>query len=201
MKKRAWNLAFFASHRGSNMQAVLDACKDDRLNARPCLVISNNSKSEALQRAKQDGIPGYHLSSRTHPIPEKLDAEISHRLQKHQTDLVILAGYMRKLGTQTLTAFRGRVINIHPALLPKYGGQGMYGIHVHKAVLATGEVETGVTIHQVDEEYDHGAIIAQCRLPVLADDTPEGLAQRVLAHEHQFLVETLQRIVSGDIVI
>jgi phosphoribosylglycinamide formyltransferase 1 len=195
------NLAFFASHRGSNMQAVLDACKDGRLSARPCIVISNNSDAEALQRARQDGIPAYHLSSKTHPGPEQLDAEILRLLQEHHTDLVILAGYLRKLGPKTLAAFRRRVINIHPALLPKYGGQGMYGPRVHEAVLAAGEAETGVTIHLVDEEYDHGDILAQCRVPVLANDTPETLAQRVLASEHCFLVETLQRMVAGDVVL
>jgi phosphoribosylglycinamide formyltransferase-1 len=195
------NLAFFASHRGSNMQAVWDACKDGRLNARPCLIISNNSAAEALVRAERDGLPAYHLSAKTHPNPEQLDAEILRLLRLHQTDLVVLVGYMRKLGPQTLAAFRRRVINIHPALLPKYGGQGMYGSRVHEAVLAAGEAETGVTIHLVDEEYDHGDILAQCRVPVLAGDTPETLAQRVLTHEHRFLVETLQRIVSGDVIL
>lgn len=193
------NLAFFASHRGSNMQAVLDACKDGRLNAQPCLVISNNSDSEALLRAKQDGIACYHLSSKTHPNPDQLDAEILRLLQQQQTDLIVLAGYLRKLGPRTLAAFRRRVINIHPALLPKHGGQGMYGLRVHEAVLAAGEKETGVTIHLVDEEYDHGDILAQCRVPVLDGDTPETLAQRVLVCEHRFLVETLQRIISGDV--
>jgi phosphoribosylglycinamide formyltransferase 1 len=178
---------------------VLDACKDGRLNARPCLVISNNSDAEALWRAKQDGIVGFHLSSKTHPNPEQLDAAILHLLQQYQIDLVVLAGYMRKLGPQTLAAYRRRVINIHPALLPKYGGQGMYGQRVHEAVLAAGEKETGVTIHLVDDEYDHGDILAQCRVPVLDGDTPETLAQRVLACEHRFLVETLQKMVTGDV--
>jgi phosphoribosylglycinamide formyltransferase-1 len=193
------NLAFFASHRGSNMQAVLDACKEGCLNARPCLVISNNSDAEALLRAKQDGIACYHLSSKTHPDPEQLDVAILRLLQQYQIDLVVLAGYMRKLGPQTLAAYRRRVINIHPALLPKFGGQGMYGQRVHEAVLAAGETETGVTIHLVDEEYDHGDILAQCRVPVLDGDTLETLAQRVLACEHRFLVETLQKMVTGDV--
>jgi phosphoribosylglycinamide formyltransferase 1 len=195
------NLAFFASHRGSNMQAVLQACKDGRLSARPCVVISNNGQAEALQRAKQEGLPAYYLSIKTHPEPERLDEAILQTLQVYQPDLVILAGYLRKLGAKTLAHYQGRIINIHPALLPKYGGQGMYGIHVHEAVLAAGEQETGVTIHLVDEEYDHGEIIAQCRVPVGEQDTVEALAQRVLACEHAFLVSTLQQILAGAIVL
>ena len=113
-------------------------------------------------------------------------------LTRHDVELVVLAGYMKKLGPRTLTRYRGRVLNIHPALLPRFGGQGMYGARVHEAVLASGERETGVTIHVVDEEYDHGPIVAQCRVPVLAADTPETLAARVLER-----VETLERIVSG----
>ncbi|MBN2386200.1 MAG: phosphoribosylglycinamide formyltransferase [Anaerolineales bacterium] len=200
MDKRL-NLGFFASHRGSNMQAVLDACGAGDLAARPCLVISNNSESEALARAEREGIPALHLSSRTHPDPVQLDKAILSALRRQQVDLCVLAGYMKKLGAKTLSAYQGRVINIHPALLPKYGGEGMYGAHVHAAVIAAGDSETGVTIHLVDEEYDHGRILAQCRLPVLATDTAVTLAARVLAREHTFLVETLARIVRGEIVL
>ena len=195
------NLGFLASHRGSNMQAVIAACKSGRLAARPCVVICNNSGSGALDRAKREGIPHYHLSSKTHPDPVQLDAAILDALLRHDVELVILAGYMRKLGSKTLERYRGRIINIHPALLPKFGGQGMYGARAHQAVLAAGEQETGVTIHLVDAEYDTGPIVAQCRVKVLADDTVESLAQRVLEREHSFLVETIGEIVSGDIVL
>jgi phosphoribosylglycinamide formyltransferase-1 len=195
------NLAFLASHRGSNMQAVLDACKDGRLQARPCVVISNNGDAEALVRAKHENIPNYHLSSKTHPDPGLLDMEILLSLQKHHTQLVILAGYMRKLGPETLAGYKNRIVNIHPAWLPRHGGEGMYGMRVHEAVLAAGEKETGVTIHLVDEEYDHGAILAQCPVPVLEGDTGPILAQRVLECEHRFLVETLRRITSGELTL
>jgi len=161
------------------------------------VVISNNLDSEALRRAEREGVPGYHLSSRTHPQPQRLDAAIVQALQRHETDLVILAGYMRKLGPETLAQYPGRIINIHPAWLPKYGGQGMFGMNVHPTVLAAGETETGVTIHLVDAEYDHGPIIAQCRVPILENDTAESLAQRVLGCEHRFLVETLAQIVEA----
>jgi phosphoribosylglycinamide formyltransferase-1 len=195
------NLGFLASGRGSNMQAVIDACKSGRLAAKPRVVISNNSGSGALARASQEGIPRYHLSGRTHPDPAQLDAAILNALLHHETELVILAGYMKKLGPRTLERYAGRIINIHPALLPKFGGLGMYGARVHQAVLGAGEKETGVTIHLVDAEYDTGPIVAQCRVPVLAGDTVESLAQRVLEQEHRFLVETIDKIVSGEITL
>jgi phosphoribosylglycinamide formyltransferase 1 len=195
------NLGFFASGRGTNMQAVLDACKSGYLNAKPCLVISNNSDSEALSRARREGIPACHFSSKTHPEPAQLDRAILSALQQHQVELIVLAGYMKKLGEKTLSAYQGGVINIHPALLPKYGGAGMYGMHVHEAVIAAGDRESGVTIHLVDREYDHGSILAQCQVPVLPGDTAESLAARVLEREHTFLVETLKRIVDGEIAL
>lgn len=193
------NLGFFASHRGSNMQSVIDACMAGQLTAKPCVVISNNSASEALARARRENIPAYHLSSKVIPDPAVLDKAILLTLKRHDVELVVLAGYMKQLGPQTLAAYKDRVINIHPALLPKYGGVGMYGMHVHEAVIAAGDPETGVTIHLVDSEYDHGQILAQCRVPVLPGDTPDILAARVLEQEHRFLVETLRNIVEGNI--
>lgn len=190
-------LGFLASGRGSNMQAVIDACRSGRLRALPCVVISNNSGSGAMERAAREGIPSVHLSSVTHPDPERLDEAICRSLVFHSVELVVLAGYMRKLGPQTLAQYAGRIINIHPALLPKFGGKGMYGVRVHEAVLAAGEPETGVTVHIVDAEYDHGPTVAQRRVPVLPGDTAESLARRVLEHEHSLLVETLKEIVSG----
>jgi phosphoribosylglycinamide formyltransferase 1 len=195
------NLAFLASGRGTNMQAVIDACNCGGLDAMPSVVISNNSDSEALARARREGIPGFHFSSKTYPDPVLLDDAILAVLKQYQIDLVILAGYMKRLGEKTLSTFEGRVINIHPALLPRYGGAGMYGLHVHAAVLAEGDRETGITIHLVDREYDHGGILAKCRLPVMAGDTAVTLAERVLAREHTFLVETLERIIAGEIAL
>jgi phosphoribosylglycinamide formyltransferase 1 len=195
------NLGFFASGRGTNLQAVMDACQAGILDAKAGLVISNNSASEALARSRREGIPSYHFSSLTHPDPAQLDEAILAALELHKINLVILVGYMKRLGEKTLLAYPGRVINIHPALLPKYGGAGMYGAHVHEAIIAAHEQETGVTIHLVDQEYDHGGILAQCRLPVLQGDTSVTLAKRVLEREHSFLVETLKRIIDGEIAM
>lgn len=181
------------------MQAVLDACREGRLRATACVMISNNREAEALERARRAGLAVHHLSAATHPDADRLDKAIRDALVAAGAEMVILAGYMKKLGPRTLARYRGRVLNIHPALLPRFGGQGMYGARVHEAVLAAGERETGVSIHVVDEEYDHGPILAQCRVPVLGGDTAASLATRVLAREHTFLVETLARVVSGDL--
>jgi phosphoribosylglycinamide formyltransferase-1 len=182
------------------MQAIVDACKTGRLDATPCVVISNNSDSLALRRAENEGIPQYHISSATHPGPME-DEEILRVLRRHGVDTVVLAGYMKILGPATLRAYRGRILNIHPALLPKFGGKGMYGKRVHEAVLAAGDKVSGVTIHVVDEHYDTGPIIAQCRVPVLDGDTANTLAERVLKHEHALYAETLQKIADGRIVL
>ncbi len=181
------------------MQAIVDACKGGLLNAEISVVISNNSDSLALERAKRAGIPCFHLSSVTHPRFEDLDLAIHDTLQEHGVDLVVLVGYLKKLGSRTLSAYRNRILNIHPALLPKYGGKGMFGRAVHEAVLSSGDKMTGVTIHLVDERYDHGPIIAQCQIPILENDTVDSLSTRVLAKEHDFLIETLRMIVSGEI--
>ena len=193
------NLGFLASGRGTNMQAIIDACREGRLQASPVIVISNNAGSGALERANSEGIVACHLSSAKHPDLIHLDRAMTETLLSHHVDLVILAGYMKKIGYQMLDAFRGRIINIHPSLLPKYGGTGMYGMKVHAAVIAAGETETGVTVHVVDRDYDQGPILAQRVIPVETGDTPESLAARVLDTEHAIYVDTLDRLISGEI--
>lgn len=195
------NIGFLASHNGSNMQAIIDACRSGILQAEPAVVISNNNRSGAISRAKQERIPCYHLSAKTHTKPEELDQAILNALLKHKVDIVVLAGYMKKLGHRTLSQFPGRIFNIHPALLPKYGGKGMYGMYVHEAVIAAGETESGVSIHVVDAEYDTGQIIAQACVPVEPTDTPKTLAARILKREHTFFAEILQKIATGAITL
>ena len=196
---RPLGLGFLASHGGSNMQAVIDACREGRLEAEPRVVISNNSRSGALRRADEADIPRYHVSTVTHPGDDARDRAIVDILERHGVDLVVLGGYMKELGPQTIARFRNRIVNVHPALLPKFGGRGFYGIAVHEAVLASGDSVTGPTIHLVDEQIDHGAVLAQSRVAVLKGDTAETLAERVLAVEHKLYVETLRRIASGEI--
>ncbi len=192
-------IAFLASHRGSNMQAVIDACGEGRLDATPAVLVCNNRNAEAIRRAGKHGIPAYVLNAARHADPADLDRAILTALEKHGSELILLAGFMKKIGPRVLSAYRGRILNVHPALLPKYGGKGMFGAHVHQAVLAAGEKVTGVTVHLADDEYDQGKILAQAEVPVLAGDSIETLAARVLEKEHELLVSTLRRIVSGDI--
>lgn len=194
------NLGFLASHGGSNMQSIIDYCKAGKLFAKPCAVISNNSNSVALQRAYKEGIEGFHISAKTHP-ERNLDDVIIAIFDSRGVDTVVLAGYMKAVGAKLIKHFNGRIVNIHPALLPKFGGKGMYGKYVHDAVLAASEKVTGVTIHLVDEVYDNGRILAQQEVPVLPGDTSETLAERVLAVEHKLYPETLQRIATGEIII
>ena len=190
-------LGLLASHGGSNLQAVLDACADGTISARPAVVITNNSKSRAAERAQQAGVNTVHLSSSTHPDPDELDAAILGALTQNSVDLIALAGYMKRLGPKTISTYRGLIVNIHPGLLPKYGGQGMYGERVHQAVLDSGDTESGATVHLVDEQYDHGSILAQVRVPVLPDDTVDSLAARVLQQEHTLYVRTLKLLAEG----
>ncbi len=192
-------LGCLASHGGTNLQAVIDASNSGRLHAEVAVVISNNSTAPALRRARNAGIPSFHLSGVTHPDAGSLDRAILHTLREHGVEVVVLAGYMKMLGPAVLSRYEGRVLNVHPALLPKFGGRGMYGLRVHEAVLAAGETVTGVTVHVVDAEYDHGPVVVQAEAPVLANDTAESLGARVLEREHQLLVETLQRVATGNI--
>ncbi len=187
-------LGILASHQGTNFQAIIDACQSGNLDAEVAVAISNNSKSRALARARLANIPTVHLSSKTHPQSDALDKALQSTLSDHQVDLVVTLGYMKKLGPQTLHYFQGRIINIHPALLPRHGGQGMFGMNVHKAVLESEDAETGVTVHYLDSNYDTGQIISQTQIQVMPDDTPESLAARVLVEEHKLLVNTLKQL-------
>ncbi|MFB3104226.1 MAG: phosphoribosylglycinamide formyltransferase, partial [Pseudomonadales bacterium] len=155
------NIAAMASHGGSILQAVIDACEDGTIAASVTLVVSNNSDAPALKRAKKHGIETLHLSARTHGNADELDEALTAALGEAKADWILLAGYMKKLGPQTLGAYRNRILNTHPSLLPKYGGQGLFGRNVHQAVLDAGETESGATVHLVAEEYDSGPILSQ----------------------------------------
>ena len=193
------SLGILASHGGSNLQAIMDACEDGLLKANVAVVVSNNSRSLALQRARKAGVPAYHLSSNTHSDDGDLDLAIKDILKKYNVDLIILAGYMKKIGPSVLRTFRNRVINSHPALLPNYGGKGMYGDRVHKAVVKAKSAETGISIHLVDEDYDHGAIISQKIIAVDSSEGVEFVKKNVQKHEHRFWVTTLNKIQKGEI--
>jgi len=192
-------IGVLASHEGTTLQCILDACAAGRIQGNVVVVISNNGNSGALFRAKAAGIPAHHLSSVTHPTQETLDAAIGAALSADRVDVVFLAGYLKRLGPATLAAFRGRVLNTHPALLPKFGGQGMFGDHVFEAVLASGESESGVSVHFVDDNYDTGRIVRRVRVPIEAKECVESLKARVREREREVVVETLAAIATGEL--
>ncbi len=192
-------IGFLASGAGSTFEAVVAACQAGDLDLDPAIVIGNNGKAGVFDRAQRLGIPARHISAKTEGDAVAADAAIAIALKTANVDLVVLAGYLKMLGPAVLAAFDGRIVNTHPALLPKFGGKGMYGMNVHRAVLAAGETTTGVTVHGVDEEYDHGPVLAQTTVPVEPGDTVETLAARVQAREKLFLIETLGRIARGEL--
>lgn len=186
------NLCVLASGRGSNLRAIINANKSGRIKSCVRLVISNNSKSGALRIAKANKIPHYHLSQMLFKSQEQFVEEFIALLTKFKIDLIVLAGYMKMIDPAIIRKFRNRIINIHPALLPKYGGKGMYGILVHEAVVNSGDNVTGVSVHFVDEIYDHGEIILQKQVIVKPGDTPESLQKRVLRTEHKIYPEAIK---------
>jgi phosphoribosylglycinamide formyltransferase-1 len=192
-------IGVLASHEGTTLQCILDACATGRIRGEVVAVISNNGGSGALTRSRAAGIPVHHLSSVTHPTPDTLDAAIGAALSAARVDVVFLAGYLKRLGPVTLTAFRGRILNTHPALLPKFGGQGMFGDRVFEAVLTSGDLESGVSVHLVDDTYDTGRVIRQVRVPVEAKDSVESLKARVRECERDVVVQTLAAVARGEL--
>lgn len=185
--------------RGSNMQALIDAAGDGRIPGEIALVLSTTPGAPALERAAAAGVPHQLVRARDYPTQAALDGALADAFDVAKVDLVCLAGYMRLLSPVFLDRFPGRVINVHPGLLPAFGGHGFYGHRVHEAVLESGTKYTGVTVHFADAEYDHGPIIAQEVVPVEADDTPETLGARVLAEEHRLYPEVVRLIAQGRV--
>ena len=189
-------LAILASGGGSNLQAILDHLRSlgAAAPAEVALVISDRFAAGALDRARAAGILAVHLpASESHTLAALLEAQdVTH---------IALAGYLRLIPAEVITAFAGRIVNVHPSLLPAFGGPGMYGRHVHEAVLRAGIRVSGPTVHFVDTRYDEGAIIAQRPVPVHADDTPATLAARVLAAEHQLYPRIVAALCAGRITL
>ncbi|MBP1653791.1 MAG: phosphoribosylglycinamide formyltransferase [Bacteroidetes bacterium] len=188
------HLAVLGSGRGSNFQAILRAIDGGRLpSTRVSLVISNNSDAGILALARSAGIPALHVSQKQFPTEEAFTDALLLELQRHGAELIVLAGYMKRVPSRIVREYRGRILNIHPALLPKFGGQGMYGHHVHEAVIAARETESGATVHVVDEEYDRGPIVLQRTIPVSPGETPETLAAKVLDVEHALYPDAIRQ--------
>jgi phosphoribosylglycinamide formyltransferase-1 len=191
------SLGFLASNNGSAMRAIVGAIERGELRAHPALVVSNRRDSPALGYARERGITNAWIP--TKDDPQSADRRLLETLRQAGVDLVILSGYLRKLGPATLAGFEGRMLNVHPALLPKFGGQGMYGNRVHEAVLANGEKQTGATIHLVDGEYDQGHIIAQSTIAIAPGESVQDVQANVMRAENLLFVETVRRIAEGEL--
>ncbi len=193
------NIAFFASYNGSSAHAITDACLNGDLIASPVLLITNNPNATALEWAENKGLKTSVLNSKSHPDPTELDHIIAEKLQYHQINIVCCSGYMKLIGPRTIDAVQGKILNIHPALLPKYGGKGMYGDHVHQAVKDNGDSTTGSTIHVVNDKYDEGKILAQNHIALSPEDNVTDIANKVKDAEPPFYVDTLRKIIKGKI--
>jgi phosphoribosylglycinamide formyltransferase 1 len=192
------NISVFVSGRGSNLHAIHEATLRGELAATLRLVVSNRQDSAALDYAAKHGIATVCIAGLP-PGSEEETRTLIDALAIHETDFIALAGYLRYIPSPVVSRYRHRIVNIHPALLPSFGGQGMYGHRVHEAVLASGVKLSGVTVHLVNEEYDEGPILMQECVPVLQDDTTQSLAARVLEVEHRLYPEALKLLVSGRV--
>lgn len=182
-----YNLVVFASGNGTTLQSIIDNINSGNLKAKIQLVISNNPNAYALSRAQKDNIPTYVIKNKNN---DDIDSELLEVLSHYDIDLIVLAGYLKLIGLGLINKYT--IINTHPALLPNYGGKGMYGMNVHRAVVAAGEKKSGVTLHYVNEKYDSGDIISQTVVDVYPEDTPEDLSARVQAAEKIQLINVLK---------
>ena len=187
------NLVIFASGNGTNAQRIMEYFRDS-IEVRVVLVLSNNPGAYVLERAEKFGIPARIFDRKEFYETENIRKE----LEEKETSLIVLAGFLWLIPRYLLNAYNGRIINIHPALLPKYGGKGMYGLRVHEAVLAAGDKESGISIHFVNERYDEGEILFQARCRVEPSDTPETLAARIHELEYRYYPETIEKLMSGS---
>ena len=187
--RKKWRLAVLASGSGTNAQNLIEHF-NKTFDKRVVLVLSNNPNAYVLQRAERLKVPAVVFSRE-----ELREGKVLDVLRAYSVDFIVLAGFLWLVPGNIIAAYRNRIVNIHPALLPKYGGKGMYGHYVHEAVLQNGEKESGITIHYVNEQYDSGDIIFQARCPVMADDTPERLQERVHRLEYEHFPKVVESVI------
>lgn len=186
------NLVVFASGSGSNFQSIIDAISSGSLSANISGLITNKDFIRAIDRARKVDIPVSVLNPSEFESTEEYENRLLEILQENNADLLILAGYMKKIPSAVVNKYEDRILNIHPSLIPKHCGKGFYGLKVHESVLDSEDEETGCTVHIVNQEFDDGPILAQSKVSVQSDDTPETLAKRVLAEEHKLYPKVIQ---------
>ena len=188
------NIALFASGNGTNVQRIAEYFADNE-NVRIKLIVCNNANAYVLERAEKLGIKSFLINKKEAFYNSNAVLEI---LQQNSIDFIVLAGFLWLIPDEVIAAFPNKIINIHPALLPKYGGKGMYGMRVHEAVVANKERESGITIHYVNQHYDEGEIIFQAKCPLSPEDTPENLAQKIHALEYEYFPKIIEREIAGQ---
>ena len=179
------NIVVFASGSGTNFQAIIDAVNNGQIDGQIRGLITNKKDIQAIKRAQKNDIEHQYLSPTEFSSDQGYVDSLLQQLAEWDTDLIALAGYMIKIPPKVIATYQGHILNIHPSLLPKYGGKGFYGMNVHRAVIENGETESGCTVHVVTEKYDDGPILGQQKVPVKKSDDPETLAKRILEEEHK----------------
>jgi formyltetrahydrofolate-dependent phosphoribosylglycinamide formyltransferase len=188
------NIVVFASGSGTNFQSIIDATESGQINGRICGLITNKTGIQAIDRAHNHGISHITLSPSQFSTKSEYTESLLDQLNRWNVDLITLAGYMIKIPTEVIRKYEGRIVNIHPSLLPKYGGKGFYGMNVHQAVIENEEAVSGCTVHLVTEEYDEGPILAQKKVPVKDSDDSSTLAKRVLKEEHKLFPKVIAKL-------
>ncbi len=187
-------IGILSSHNGSGFDAIQKACEEKVLNAQVVLIISNNTNANVLKKAEVKNIPNFVINNKKYP-DENLDKKIVQLMEEYKVDYIFLSGYMKKIEKELIANFENRIINSHPALLPKFGGKGMYGTNVHKAVIQAGEKKSGCTVHFVNENYDEGKFILQKELILKENETVETLEEKIKLLERETIVEAFKTIV------
>ena len=187
-------IGILSSHNGSGFETLHNACEQKILNAQVVVVVSNNSEANVLKKASSFSIPNFIINANKYPN-ENLDEKITHLMKEFQVDYIFLSGYMKKIEEKLVTAFKNKIINSHPALLPKFGGKGMYGTHVHNAVIHAGEKESGCTIHFVNEHYDEGEYILQKKITLENNESVESLEEKIKNLESLAIIEAFKKII------
>ncbi len=187
-------IGILSSHNGSGFDIIQKACETKELNAQVVLVISNNTNAKVLEKASSKNIPNFIINAKKYPN-ENLDEKITNLMQEFKIDYIFLSGYMKKIEKNLINTFNNKIINSHPALLPKFGGKGMYGKNVHKAVIEAGEKESGCTIHFVNENYDEGEFILQNSIKLNEKESIESLENRIKELESKSIIEAFKKLI------
>lgn len=188
-------IGILSSHNGSGFDAIQKACEENEINAQVVIVVSNNSNAKVLEKASLKNIPNFIINDKKFPN-ENIDEKITSLMKEFKVDYIFLSGYMKKIEKNLVRTFENRIINSHPALLPKFGGKGMYGINVHKAVISAEEKKSGCTVHFVNENYDEGRFILQNEIELEQDETVETLEEKIKKLETKTIIESLKKIVN-----